>query len=484
MKNETFIGIDFGTTNTAVVRIQNDEYGQRIEPLGEGGEYPFSSIVAIPKDGSNKLRFGRDVRDKRLELTQTHEIYHSMKSYLGTDKEFFVGGLRYSATDITASFLKYIKLFIKKHHGFEITKAAFSFPVDFSPEARRELKKAADSAGIQPTTFVGEATAAYISSRQEAKAYSKVMVLDWGGGTLDTCVLDLKKNSLFETSVWGEEVGGDDIDLELAKRVHAKIATNSNLDNKKHFDDMASSERDAIISYCEKAKIEFSMYDDDYSLTVRNYGDFGTKTITLTYDFFKDIVRSIIETKVFRLIDTALARAGVNKSSIDAVILVGGSTNIRPFINAISNIFGEEKIIMPQKAQWAVATGAALMEIIGNHFYLNDTLGVLLSDNTVYPIFEKEKHGINTEIPAITFGLTEDEQDAHFIFVNEDCSYTYDKAHIETKGYLKEKLQLSAKIDEDQIAKITLSNAAMGGDCKKEIEINKLTFYYDLSQIN
>lgn len=479
MKRGTFIGIDFGTTNTSVVCVIADEHGTKTLYLGEEGEYPFSSIVAIPKK-EGKMLFGRDVKRRRLELSENYNIIPSMKSWLGTDKEFIVDYMRYSATDITTAFLSHIKNYIKEHYNISINDATFAFPVDFTPEARTELKKAAIAAEINVKGFVSESTAAYIANKNDAKAYSKVMVIDWGGGTLDISILDLKGTRIYENSVYGEKLGGDDIDIELAHRIHSKLVIQTNV--KLNFDDMTLSQKDNMISQCENAKIQFSDYDDT-DILLRNYGEFGTKTVAIDYDYFEDNVSPIIKNKVFKTINIAMERAKTSKAGIDAVILVGGSCGLRPFANAITNVFGNEKLIVPEKVQWSVAIGAALIDIIGSEYYLNDDVGVLLSDNTVYPILKKGKDKIGSAITPITFSLTEDASDAHFIFTNEDNSINYATASVHTKGFLKENLQLSAAIDNDQIAKIKIANNNMGNNYEVFIEINKLKFYYDLSEI-
>lgn len=272
MDKGSFIGINFGTTNTSVVQLLNDEQGIRCINLGEEGEYPFSSVVAIPKN-KGALKFGREVRNHREQLSSEYEIFTSMKTYLGTDKEFIIGSKRYSATDITSEFLKSIKEYIVRVHGIEIKEAGFSFPVNFTPEARRELRVAAERARISVKSFVAESTAAYFSTRKYGQAYSKVMVLDWGGGTFDISILELKKNSVSEISIFGEQVGGDDIDIELAKHVHAEIVKKAGKGWNTSFDDMDSASRDLLVARCERAKIEISETDDDYDLTVYGYGE-------------------------------------------------------------------------------------------------------------------------------------------------------------------------------------------------------------------
>ena len=342
MKKGEFIGIDFGTTTTAVVQVLSDEQGMKIEPLGEAG-YPFSSIVAIPKNGGAP-KFGREVRNRREELSIDHDIFTSMKTYIGTDREFIVGTNRYTATDITEAFLRNVRDYISCHYKIEISEAGFSFPIDFSPGARRELQIAAQKAGITINSFISEPTAAYISNRNKVQACERVMVLDWGGGTFDISVLNLKKNSVTETFVLGERIGGDDIDVELARRIHAAIAQKSGFGTKIGFDDMSLADRDMIIAKCELAKIGISEIDEEYDLTVRDYGDYGTKSVTISLELFNGIVKPVLKNKILKAIDTALGRTSLTPAGIDAVIIVGGSSNLTSYAEAITRLFGEEKI--------------------------------------------------------------------------------------------------------------------------------------------
>lgn len=479
MRNGTFFGIDFGTTNTTITCIISDEHGIKTLYLGEEGEYPFSSIVAIPKKEGNML-FGRSVKRRRFELSEDYYIIPSMKSWLGTDKEFIVNNKRFTPADITAAFLSHIKNYIKNNYGMDITEATFAFPVDFSPEARKELKLAALKAGIKVKGFVSESTAAYIANKNDARAYSKVMVVDWGGGTLDISILDLKGTRIYESSVYGDKLGGDDIDMELALRIHSKLVTQTNM--KLNFDEMTPEQKDVMLTQCEISKIDLSDYDDS-DILLRNYGDFGTKTVSIDYDYFEDVVSPIIKNRVLKTINIAMERAKTTRAGIDAVILVGGSCGLRPFANAITNIFGVEKIIVPEKVQWSVAIGAAFIDIIGSEYYLNDDVGLLLSDNSVFPVLRKDIDKIGSVIPQITFSLTEDTADAHFIFTNGDNTINYCSVSVPAKGFLKENLQLTAAIDNDQIAKFKITNNYMGSDYYKTVEINKLKFYYDLSEI-
>jgi molecular chaperone DnaK len=486
MQKSSFIGIDFGTTNTAVVRLRNDEQGFRNDILGEEGEYPFSSIVAIPKNGG-ALKFGREVKNHREALSSHYEIFTSMKSYLGTDREFIVGSNRYSATEITAEFLKSVKAYIASVHKTEIKEAGLSFPVDFTPEARHELRIAAESAGIAVKCFISEPTAAYFANRREGQVYSRVMVLDWGGGTFDISILNLKKNSVTEAAVFGEKIGGDDIDIELAKRIHADIVKKSNSGIHIPFDDMNPTSRDLMMARCERAKIEISETYEDYAFSVKDYGDYGTKSLTISVDLFNGIVEPIIKARILRAIDSALGRANLTPSGIDAVVIVGGSSNLAPYEKAITRLFGEDKIILPRKPQWSTAEGAALMQIIGGSFKLNDSLGVFLSDGSVLPLLKSTEDGVGTKAGPISFSLVEDARDAHFVFTNGDGNIVFKRVNVPTKGFLNEVIKLTAEIGDDQIARIEINNSSMGNSASnppRKVEINKLTFYYDISVLN
>ena len=482
MQQRSYFGINFGTTNTAVVRIIRDEFGERILPLGDVGIIPFSSIIAIPKQGE-EIMFGQEVRKQRENLSAKHEIITSIKSYLGTDKEFIVGSNKYSAQVLTAKFLEAIKNYIHEVHKVEIKEAGFSFPVDFTPEARSELCKAAEQEGIKVKSFVSESTAAYFANRKEGYGYSRIMVLDWGGGSFDISILDISKDSVSELSVYGENIGGDDIDKNLANRVHANIIKQTNLSNNIPFDEMPPACRDQLLSKCEQAKIEITETNEDFQLTVVDYDRYGTKSVKITVDFFNDIVESIVKKRILKAIDRALERASLTRAEIDAIIVVGGSSNLNPYKNIITNLFGKDKIIIPSKPQWSTAEGAALMQIIGGNFRLNDSLGVLLSDDSIFPILSAKKDGVGSKSPTWYFSLVEDSQTAYFIFTNGDGTITYEKAFVETKGFLDERIQLNAEIGEDQIARIEIKNRHMGNRPPTKVEINKLTFHYNTSSL-
>lgn len=477
-----YFGIDFGTTNTSVVLVQKDPLGEDIIfHLGEGGgKIPYASTVAIPKTSSGELQFGRKVRRNRHSLSDEYDIYLSMKSYLGTKREFILDENRLTALELTTKFLEYIKADIKKHHGYDITEASYSYPVDFSPEARRELRQASEQAGIHLLTSMKESTAGYLAMEESNPPYNTVMVLDWGGGTLDISLLHASQHKLEEHSVHGKRVGGDDIDYAFATAVHQKLMHHASIDTP--FIDMSGQAQDTLLSECEKAKLSFSNYDDDYELIIYDYDSFGTKNITVGYSFFESIAKHIVQTEILPAIDVALREAQFNPTSLDAILITGGSSQIRCFEASLLEKFKDIPLILPKDQPWVVATGTARAGSLNRSFYLNSDVSLLLSDDTLYPVLEREKHHVGSQIPSLTFDLMEDAQEAHFIFLDEKRRL-YARSFVPTKGYQKEKLLLQAKITEDQIAEITLQSLSMGQDLahQQRLELNKLNFYYDLS---
>lgn len=476
-----YIVIDFGTTTTAVYGIIKELSGNRYQYYGDETGAPFTSIVALPKDPNGVIRFGREVRQSSQELAQTHVIIKSMKTYLGENKEFVVGGKKYDALGIAKAYLKYLKDYMRNRYSVEINEATMAFPVDFSPEARMNLKKAAKEAGIEVKGFISESTAAYIASRDKTKAFKKVMVIDWGGGTLDISILRLEKNTVHEEAVYGEQIGGDDIDKLIAYSVHADLVSKTGINVS--FDDMSPQDKDQLINVCETAKIEFSDFDDDYDIRFRNYGEFGNKVSVLSYDTFESILMPIIRDRVLKIIDTAMAKANTSKAGIDLVIMSGGSSMLRPFENAMVKIFGD-KVILPDDAQWAVAKGAAMLAMTSSKQYLNEDIGVVLSDRSVFPLLRKDRNFAGQGESMAEFALTEDSQNANFVFANTGQSIIYGNLNVDTKGYLGEKLKVRAKIDDSQIAIIKVENRSMGEHYCKTIKLNKLPFYYKLIEFN
>ncbi|MFP3043608.1 Hsp70 family protein [Treponema primitia] len=488
-----YFGIDFGTTNTAVYYINQLDDGEIMSlKIGEDGNYPFSSMIAISKNiEERKLLVGRKVKNEQYDLTKDFYIFSSMKSYLGK-KDIIKENISVNPTSLTKDFLKYIKKYICKNYlqrdpGREIINAVFSFPVDFSRDARRELKKAAEGAGFKVLYFINEATSAYIANMDKLSNASRILVIDWGGGTLDINLIERKGNLIYELiPPVSENIGGDDIDKEFALRMHARFMEEYNLN--KEFDKMSPGDKDKIRIRCEEAKIEFSNPDsEELEIIVDDYETDGLKQITVKYNEFYNIIRPLLEKRVLPKILNVLNTAQINPEGIDSVLLIGGSSQIIAFKKIIEELFDISKIKISDEPDFSVAIGAAKFNLFGGHFKLSDDLGILLSDNTIYPIFKKNEDGVGSSKGPFSFALTEDSQSANFIFAQSNGieKKIYPPEMVPVKGFLDENIILNATIENDQIAELEMKSNSMASDYfhptnKKTVHIKDLAFYYEI----
>lgn len=477
MKNGSYYGIDFGTTNTSVYLYHYEQgKGSREAGYGTDGKdlTPFSSCIAISKTVKNDFKFGREVKEKINEYADDYQIITSFKSLLGTDQEIVVNGFRFTGKMLAVLFLNHVKETVRRIRP-DFNEAIFSIPVDFSARARTELLEAAERVGIKVKGFVSESSSAYISKVNDIKAFSKVMVIDFGGGTLDLSILDLKHNRVFEDAVYGIKFGGDDIDKELALRLMPKVYPNVS------FEELESHKKDKLMNEIERMKIEFSEYDD-YTMTLGE----GSRPIDIDYDTFSDIITPLITENVLNSILKIMEKANVSPENIDAVILAGGSSGLRPFADIILSLFGEDKIIFDDennKYQWMVAKGAAITSAIDCDFRLGDDICILLSDGETYPVLKKDINKVGDKSEHISFSLTTDSYDAHFIFTDSTGKNRYATISVNAKGYVDEQFDLSVEIGKDQIARVVIKNDYIGNGYSVQHEINKLRFYYDLKDV-
>ena len=478
MKNGSYYGIDFGTTNTSVF-LYNYEQGRGTREAGYGTDgkdlTPFSSCIAISKTVKNDFRFGREVKENINQYADDYQIITSFKSLLGTDQEITVNGVGYTGTRLAALFLKYVRDTVMRIRP-DFGEAVFSIPVDFSTRARKDLLEAAECIGIKVKGFVSESSSAYISKVMDIKAFSKVMVIDFGGGTLDISILDLKHNQVCEDAVYGIKFGGDDIDKELALRIMPKVYPGVS------FEELESRKKDKLMNEVERMKIEFSKYDD-YTMTLGE----GSRPVYIDYDTFSDIITPLITENVLNSVLKVMEKANVSPENIDAVILAGGSSGLRPFADIILSLFGEDKIIFDDennRYQWMVAKGAAITSAIDCDYRLSDDICILLSDGETYPILKKDINKVGDQSEPISFSLTTDSYDAHFIFTDSTGKNRYATISVNAKGYVDEKFDLAVEIGKDQIARVVIKNDYIGSGYRVEHEINKLRFYYDLKDVN
>lgn len=438
-------GIDFGTTNTSVVECLITEHGMIKTPYGENNQ-PFPSLVALH---SEKLPvFGWDVKKRRNQLlTEKYTVVSSFKSILGTDKSISVGEKKYSPVDITALFLSYVKSRVEEMANHIMNEAVVAIPVDFKPEQRRDLRLAAKRAGIRVKSFVSEPTAAYVNCQDDLAGASNVAVFDWGGGTLDISLISVENHRVSELAVAGQKLGGNDIDQMIAKHLHARIAHQEGLASS--FDDLTPIERDQILDRSEEAKKRLSI-DDVAPVRLMRYCDKILVRDTLTIDEFSKLISAKVEDAV-ALLYAAANKAGVSLGQMDAILMVGGSCEMTPIYERLKKI-GEEyhlNVCRPENIQWSVAGGAAILSEKRPAYRLQKGFGVLLSDDSFYPIFEAGQVA-PCKSEELHFGVIEDTTSAVFVFADA-AKNVLKRKNVPIKGFTAEGITLQCEIDDDMI---------------------------------
>lgn len=462
-------GIDFGNTNTSVVQLTTDAKGTKYTVLADS----VPSLLAIRRNDSGDVLFGRQVKFRRQQLTEEYEIISSFKSLLGTGATKRIDGKEISAIELTARLLHELKDHIRQQTGMDIDNATFSIPVDFTSRQRRELREAAGIAGITVNSFVSESTAAYVGCLDDIRHYSKVAVFDWGGGTLDISVLEKVGTELKELAKRGQNLGGDDIDRILANKIHVGLAEKHGFGS---FDSMPARDRDYLLERCEIAKIELSE-EDLTRLNLVSYGGVSSNK-SLSINEFRDLIRPEVK-RAAQLLEETLNLAGCY-AQLDAILMVGGSSNIRAIRQLFEMSFEPRNIhvVYSEKdVQVAAAKGAAWLDSVPSAYRLQQTIGVLMSDQVIHPLLD-----VGETVPCdsgeVRFSLIEESTSANIIIVDKNgrrlCVDT-----LPVKGFLTEAINIRATVDEDLNAVIQMYSTHRPEDVRRQV-LPSIELSYDL----
>ena len=343
------IGIDLGTTNSAVAVLEGKE--PKIITNPEGNR-TTPSVVAF-KDG--EIQVGEVA--KRQAITNPNTIV-SIKRHMGeADYKVKVGDKEYTPQEISAFILQYIKKFSEDYLGEEVKDAVITVPAYFNDAQRQATNDAGKIAGLNVQRIINEPTASALAFGLNKDQDEKVLVYDLGGGTFDVSVLQLGDGVFQVLSTNGDtHLGGDDFDHRIMDWLIKNFKDENGVDLSK--DKMAMQRlKDAA----EKAKKDLSGVSSTHiSLPFISAGEAGPLHLEadLTRAKFDELTADLVEkTKV--PFDNALKDAGLTVNDIDKVILNGGSTRIPAVQKAVKEWAGKEPdhSINPDEA---VAMGAAI----------------------------------------------------------------------------------------------------------------------------
>lgn len=367
------IGIDLGTTNSCVAVMEGNE---PVVIANEEGKRTTPSIVAFLDNGERKI--GDPA--KRQAITNPTRTIASIKRFMGNrfsevGKEagrvaykavkgdndtvrIDIDGRLYTPQEISAMVLQKMKKTAEDFLGQEVTDAVITVPAYFNDSQRQATKEAGEIAGLKVQRIINEPTAAALAYGLDKKHKdSTIAVFDLGGGTFDISVLELGDGVFEVKSTNGDtHLGGDDFDQVIIDWLADEFKSQENVDLRK---DPMSLQR--IKDAAEKAKIELSTSaETEINLPYVTAVDGVPKHLVmkLSRAKFESLADSLIK-RTLKPCEDALKDAGLSKSNIDEVILVGGSTRIPAIQQAVEDFFGKKpnRSVNPDEV---VALGASI----------------------------------------------------------------------------------------------------------------------------
>jgi molecular chaperone DnaK len=354
------IGIDLGTSNSAAAALVGGKPTiiQAAEGTSIGGK-SFPSVVAFSKEG--QLMVGEPAR--RQMLSNPEGTVLAAKRKMGTDYKFRVYGKEYTPQQISSFILQKIKRDAEAFLGDTVNKAVITCPAYFNDNQRQATKDAGEIAGLEVVRIINEPTAASLAfGLDKVQKDLKIMVFDFGGGTLDVTIMEMGGGVFEVKSTHGDtQLGGTDMDNTLVDYLVNEFKKQSGLDVK---NDKAAMMR--IREAAEKAKIELSnIVTTEINLPFLAYdASSGPKNfiLTLTRSKLEELLRPIVERCRNPMLQ-ALQDAKLNTSDIDKIILVGGPTRmpiVKEFVTSVMNKEPEGGVDPME----AVALGAAIQGAI------------------------------------------------------------------------------------------------------------------------
>jgi molecular chaperone DnaK len=366
------IGIDLGTSNSAAAVMEGGR--PVIIPSAEGAGVSsgkaFPSFVAFTKEGDRLV--GEPAR-RQAAINPDGTIY-AAKRKMGTDFRFKAYGKEYSAQQVSAFILQKIKQDAEAYLGEPIEEVVITCPAYFDDNQRTATKDAGEIAGLKVLRIINEPTAACLAyGLEKAGKELKILVFDFGGGTLDVTIMEMWKEGGFKVvSTSGDtQLGGTDMDNVFVEYIEKEFQRQTGIDLKK--DTMAAQR---VREAAEKAKVELSStLTTDINLPFITADASGPKHLTMTVNRAKleELIRPIVERcrnpleQAMKDAKAAFSKDGVqfNESGadVDKIIMVGGPTRMPIVQKFVEDFFGKkiERGVDPMEC---VAMGAAIQAAI------------------------------------------------------------------------------------------------------------------------
>ena len=402
------VGIDLGTTNSVVAVMEG---GKPSVIQNAEGFRTTPSVVAYTKNGDRLV--GQIA--KRQAVINPDNTFYSVKRFIGRRSDEVSEDLKkvsyiikndnngniklecpslkkdFSSEEISAEVLRKLVEDASKHLGEQVKQAVITVPAYFNDSQRQATKDAGKIAGLEVLRIINEPTAASLAYGLDKKNNETILVFDLGGGTFDVSVLEVGDGVFEVLSTSGDtQLGGDDFDEKVVEWLMKEFQDEHNID--------LSSDRQALqrlTEASEKAKVELSnLTQTDISLPFLTATDTGPKHLdrSITRNKFEELCSSLIE-RARIPVENALKDAKLDKSKIDEVVLVGGSTRIPAVQGVVENVLGKKpnQTVNPDEV---VAVGAAVQAGV----LAGEVKDILLLDVTPLSLGVETLGGVTTRI--------------------------------------------------------------------------------------
>jgi molecular chaperone DnaK len=401
------VGIDLGTTNSCVAVMEG---GKPTVIANAEGFRTTPSVVAFAKNGDRLV--GQIA--KRQAVMNPENTFYSVKRFIGrrydevgqelTEVSYKVlnaGGnvkldcpaqsKQFAPEEISAQVLRKLKEDASKYLGEDVTQAVITVPAYFNDSQRQATKDAGKIAGLDVLRIINEPTAASLAYGLDKKSNETILVFDLGGGTFDVSILEVGDGVFEVLATSGDtHLGGDDFDKKIVDFLATEFARAEGIDLRK---DKQALQR--LTEAAEKAKIELSSVTQaDINLPFITATQDGPKHLdmTLTRAKFEELCADLID-RCRIPVENALRDAKVDKSKIDEVVLVGGSTRIPAVQDVVKRVLGKDpnQTVNPDEV---VAVGAAIQAGV----LAGEVKDILLLDVTPLSLGVETLGGVMTKI--------------------------------------------------------------------------------------